>query len=187
MFTACHSWPPSWLAHKEPPKAHPSATSAKCSSDTPVVPAAPRVVGGGDADTQLTPRSTVCIRARQVPVEQEATPRTNPSSAVTKLADWARKPVTGAEVVVVLLGGVVDRDGEEGRVVVSARGAEGPLRAVNRAAARTTPAVMAKGRSSIPSSRLDARPALSAAVLLFIPFVADHDILLGMGHIAVLH
>jgi hypothetical protein len=65
------------------------------------------VVGGGDADTQLAPRSTVCIRERQVPVEQEVTPRTNPTSTVTKLADWARKPVVVTEVDVVLLVGVV--------------------------------------------------------------------------------
>jgi hypothetical protein len=69
-------------------------------------------------------RRSVCRRARQVPSEQGTTPRTKPSSSVTKLTDWARKPeMVGAGLVVVVETLVT------GRLVVVSVVAPGPAQA----------------------------------------------------------
>ncbi len=44
------------------------------------------------AEAHVVPRSAVLRRERHGPVGQATSPRTKPTSAVTKLTDWAKKP-----------------------------------------------------------------------------------------------
>ena len=91
--------PPSWVAHRSGPKAHPLFVSAKRRPLTPEVawPGPPAiVVGGAGAGDHVLPPSPVRAIAAHEPPAQVPVPRTHPASAETNVTDAGSRPRTAA-------------------------------------------------------------------------------------------